>query len=175
MRDVLDRLERLGLRWYITGSEAASCYGLLRRTYDTDIVLDLEPGRFAVVARAFADDAHVVSDEVDFGDFSMASVIVSATLDKADLILRKPSPWTESTMARRAEIAHPSMGLTWVSSLEDLVLAKLVWSEGTSELQLRDCGVLLRVNADRVDGAYLDRWAPVLGVETLLGQVRRAD
>jgi hypothetical protein len=77
-------------------------------------------------------------------------------------------------MARRAEIAHPSMGLTWVSSLEDLILAKLMWSEGTSELQLRDRGVLLPVNADRIDGTYLDRWAPVLGVDPLLDQVRRA-
>lgn len=162
MRDVLDRLERLGLRWYITGSEAASCYGVLRRTFDTDIVLDLEPGRFARVRRAFDDDQHLVSDEIDYGDFSMASVIVSTTMAKAGLILRRPSPWTASTLARRQRLDHPSLGITWVSSLEDLILAKLVWSEGTSELQLRDCGMLLRVNDGRVDDAYLDRWADPL-------------
>ncbi len=174
MREVLDRLEHLGLRWYITGSEAASCYGLLRRTYDTDIVLDLEPGRFAVVRRVFDDDEHLVSDEIDYGDFSMASVIVSATMDKADLILRRPNPWTESTLQRRQLLDHPSIGTAWVSSLEDLILAKLVWSEGTSELQLRDCGILLRVNSGRVDNAYLDRWAPSLGVVGLLDGVRHA-
>lgn len=175
VRDVLDRLERLGLRWYITGSEAASCYGVLRRTYDTDIVLDLEPGRFAPVRRAFDDAQHIVSDEIDYGDFAMASVIVSATMDKADLILRRTSPWTESTLQRRQRIDHPSFGSAWVSSLEDLVLAKLVWSEGTSELQLRDCAILLRVNSGRVDDAYLDRWAPALGVTGSLDLVRHAD
>lgn len=174
MRDVLDRLESLGLRWYITGSEAASCYGVLRRTFDTDIVLDLEPGRFAGVRWAFDDDQHLVSDEIDYGDFSMAAVIVSATMAKADLILRRSSPWTTSTLARRRRLDHPSLGRAWVSSLEDLILAKLVWSEGTSELQLRDCGMLLRVNGGRTDDAYLDRWAEVLGVAPILDQVRHA-
>jgi hypothetical protein len=175
MRDVLERLDRLGLRWYITGSEAAACYGLLRTSFDTDIVLDLEPGRFARVAGAFEDDRFVVSDEIDYGDFSMASVIATGTMAKADLILRRPSPWTESTLRRRRQLGHPTLGLAWISSLEDLVLAKLVWSEGTSELQLRDCGILLRVNRGSIDDAYLDRWAAVLDVSGLLDRVRHAD
>jgi hypothetical protein len=79
MRDVLDRLEALGLRWYVTGSEAGACYGVLRQTFDTDIVLDLPPGRFPSIAGAFEDD-HAVADEIAGGDFSMASVIRPATL-----------------------------------------------------------------------------------------------
>ena len=35
------------------------------------------------------------------------------------------------------------------------MLAKLVWSEGTSELQLRDCAQLLHLNAAILDRAYL--------------------
>lgn len=173
MRDVLDRLDALGLRWYITGSEAGACYGVLRQTFDTDIVLDLAPGTFPSIAGTFEDD-FLVADEIDDGDCSMASVITQATMAKADLILRRPSPWTESTMVRRTLLAHPTMGRAWVSSLEDLILAKLVRSEGTSELQLRDCGILLRVNRGRVDDGYLDRWAPVLRVTALLAQVRDA-
>lgn len=173
MREVLDRLEALGIRWFITGSEAGACYGVLRQTFDTDIVLDLAPGHFTAVARAFEHD-HAVADEIVFGDFSMASVINRSTTEKADLILRRPSPWTESTMSRRQWTSHPSFGGTWVSSLEDLLLAKLVWSEGTSELQLRDCGILIRVNRDHLDDAYLDRWAMTLGVQRLLAELRHA-
>lgn len=172
MRDVLDRLEALGVRWYITGSEAGACYGVLRQTFDTDIVLDLPPGQFAVMAQAFESD-HAVADEIDYGDFSMASVISRSTTEKVDLILRRPSAWTESTMIRRQWTSHPSLGWVWVSSLEDLLLAKLVWSEGTSELQLRDCGILLRVNG-QIDHAYLGHWAAVLGVQRLLAEVRDA-
>ncbi len=173
MRDVLDRLEALGLRWYITGSEAAACYGVLRQTFDTDIVLDLAPGHFPDIVAVFERD-HAVADELEYGDFSVASVISRASSEKADLILRRPSPWTESSMGRRTWIDHPKLGSAWVSSLEDLILAKLRWSEGTSELQLRDCGILLRVNRDHLDGVYLDRWATRLGVDRLLSEVRRA-
>jgi hypothetical protein len=173
MRDVLDRLEALGLRWYITGSEAGACYGVLRQTFDTDIVLDLAPGHFPEIVAVFEQD-HAVADEIVFGDFSMASVISRATSQKADLILRRPSPWTESTMDRRTWLDHPTLGKAWVSSLEDLILAKLRWSEGTSELQLRDCGILLRVNRGVLDDAYLDQWAPRLGVDRLLSETRRA-
>ena len=124
-------------------SEAGACYGVLRQTFDTDIVLDLTPGHFSEIAAAFEAD-HAVADEIPYGDFSMASVIDRATSEKADLILRRSSPWTGESMDRRVRIDHPTFGPSWVSSLEDLVLAKLVLSEGTSELQLRDCGILMR-------------------------------
>ncbi len=109
MRDVLDRLEVLGLRWYITGSEAGACYGVLRQTFDTDIVLDLAPGQFPPIAGAF-EAGHIVAAEIDYGTFSMASVIDRLSMQKVDLILRRPTPWTESTMSRRARVEHPSMG-----------------------------------------------------------------
>ena len=107
MRDVLDRLEALGLRWYITSSEAGAYYGVLRQTFDIDIVLDLTPGHFSEIAAAFEAD-HAVADEIPYGDFSMASVISRATSEKADLILRRSSPWTEDTMIRRVRIDHPT-------------------------------------------------------------------
>ena len=51
------------------------------------------------------------------------------------------------------------------------MLAKLVWSEGTSELQLRDCAQLLHLNAAILDRAYLEQWAGRLGVSGLLEDI----
>ena len=45
---------------------------------------------------------------------------------------------------------------------------------GTSELQLRDCGTLIRINRDEIDGPYMQRWAAILDVATLLEGVRDA-
>ena len=69
---------------------------------------------------------------------------------------------------------HPAWGSVWVSTLEDLILAKLEWSDGVAELQLRDCASLLRMNRDVVDEAYLDRWARTLGRVDRLEAVGRA-
>ncbi len=77
-------------------------------------------------------------------------------------------------MARRRTAEHPTVGTVWVAAIEDLVLAKLMWSEGTSELQLRDCAILMRINRNEIDWIYTGRWAAVLGVAALLEQVQRA-
>lgn len=138
-----------------------------------DVVIDLDPREFALIAAEFDGD-HSIADPVDFGDFWMASIVDSSTVEKMDLIIRRPSPWAVSSMDRRIQLEHPRHGLIWVASLEDLLLAKLVWSAGTSELQLRDCGVLIRLNGGAIDWPYIDQWAPVLGVAGLLREMRDA-
>ncbi|MEJ7753424.1 MAG: hypothetical protein WKF46_10820 [Candidatus Limnocylindrales bacterium] len=88
--------------------------------------------------------------------------------------LRVPGPWAVEAMARRRTAEHPTFGTVWVAAIEDLILAKLMWSEGTSELQLRDCAILMRINRDEIDWIYTRRWAAVLSVAALLEQVQRA-
>jgi len=89
MREVFEQLERLGVRYFITGSEAAAVYGSLRQSFDTDVVIDLKPSQFDIIDRAFR-DAFVVNEPIDYGDFSMASLISIDTAAKVDLIMRVP-------------------------------------------------------------------------------------
>jgi hypothetical protein len=173
MRAVFEALDRLGIRYYVTGSVAASVYGVLRQTQDTDVVLDLDPVGFPAIARAL-EDAYAIADPIDLGDFAMASLIDMRTADKVDLILRRPGPFEASAMERRRLVDVPGLGTVWVASLEDVVVAKLVWSEGTSELQLRDAAQLTRLNGDVIDRPYLARWARLLGVGDLLDRVSDA-
>jgi len=75
-------------------------------------------------------------------------------------------------MVRRRRIEHPILGPTTMSSPEDLVLAKLEWSDGgASELQLRDVRSVVRLNDD-LDWDYLRRYAADLGIADLLESVR---
>jgi hypothetical protein len=170
MRDVLDAIDRLGIPWFVTGSVAASVHGVLRASQDVDVVVDMDVAGFAALAEALGPN-HAIAEPIDFGDFAMASVIDRATAQKVDLILRLAGPFEASSMARRQRTDIPGLGEVWVASVEDLVIAKLVWSEGTSELQLRDCEQLLRRNAARIDHAYLERWASRLGIAERLRRV----
>lgn len=172
MREVFRALDRLGIAWFVTGSEAPACYGSLRQTFDVDIVIDLPPDRFLSLAAEFPD--HAVSDPIRYEGLAMASMISPETAEKADLIMRDRSAWSGLTMERRARCAHADYGEIWVSSVEDLIVAKLEWSEGTSELQLRDCGQLIRINKNEMDWPYLERMALTLGVQALLRDVRHA-
>jgi hypothetical protein len=173
MREVFERLEMMDLPYFLTGSEALARYGQPRQTMDVDVVLGIEPVAFATVARAFETD-FVINEPIDFGGRVMASLVAIAALGKVDLILGRDDPWGKSAMSRRQRWDHPEYGLVWVSTLEDLILAKLEWSSGTSELQLRDCRNLIAVNRPVIDWPYLERWASLLGVGSALDGVRDA-
>jgi len=173
VRDVFETLDRLGIRYFVTGSVAASVYGVLRQTHDTDVVLDLTMADFGVLAHRF-EQTHGVADPIAYGDFAMASIIDRRTADKVDIILHASGRFEASAMARRERHDVPGIGLVWVASVEDLILAKLRWSEGTSELQLRDCAQLLAIVATGIDQGYLDHWAHCLGLQSLLARVRNA-
>ena len=173
MRDVFETLERLGIRYYVTGSVAASMHGVLRQTHDTDVVLDLAIAGFDSLARAL-DQSHSITEPIDDGEFAMASIIDRVSADKVDLILRVPAGFDASAMARRRRHDVPGLGSVWVASIEDVILAKLRWSEGTSELQLRDCAQLLTVGAGSIDEDHLGMWARRLGLDDLLVRVRDA-
>ena len=172
MRDVFERLEALDLPYYMTGSEALARYSQPRQTMDVDIVVAIAPARFDTIARAFAED-FVVNSPIDFGSFAMASLIARSALGKADLILGRDDAWSRAALERRERWEHPLYGPLWVTSLEDLLLAKLEWSQGASELQLRDCRLLIELNPG-VDWLYVQRWASTLGVGPLLDEVRHA-
>lgn len=173
MRDVFETLDRLGIRYFVTGSVAASVHGVLRQTYDTDVVVDLAIAGFGPVAALLA-PSYSIADPIDYGDFAMASIIDRTTADKVDLILQVPGAFEASAMSRRRRHDVPGLGPVWVASVEDIVIAKLRWSEGRSELQLRDCRQLLAIGGDAVDDAYLAGWARRLGLVELLRQVRDA-
>ena len=170
VRDALGRLEAAGLRWYLTGSEALGPYAVPRQTDDTDVVVDLPASDFERVFAPF-EDAFAVARPIRTPGRWLASLVSLEGWGKVDIVLRDDDPWGRVALERRRRFEHPAYGPVWLSSPEDLLLAKLEWSEGTSELQLRDCVELLRANPG-LDRAYLDRHAAVLGVADLLARVR---
>ena len=172
MREVFERLEALELPYYMTGSEALARYSQPRQTMAVDIVVAIAPARFGTIARAFERD-FLGNEPIDVGSFAMASLIARSALGKADLILGRDDPWSRAALERRERWDHPLYGALWVTSLEDLLLAKLEWSQGVSELQLRDCRLLIELNPG-LDWSYVERWASSLGVRPLLDEVRRA-
>jgi hypothetical protein len=170
---VFRALESMGLRWYLTGSEALAADGAPRQTMDTDVIVEAAPAVLDRLGATLA-DGYLYAEPIHAGGRWMASLIDRSAMGKVDLIVRDPDGWGRAALGRRVAWRHPAWGPVWVSTLEDLVLAKLEWSEGTSELRLRDCASLLRMNRDRVDMAYLSRWAGVLGIADRLDRALHA-
>ena len=91
------------------------------------------------------------------------NVIDTATGWKVDLIIRKDRPFSIREFERRQPVRIAGVD-TAVASVEDTILAKLEWAKvGGSDRQRSDVVTMLTVQADRIDTAYLEEWADILG------------
>jgi hypothetical protein len=165
-----DRLSGLGIAFMLTGSFALAYYATPRMTRDLDFVAALEDGDVATLVAAFASDFYVDADDVRTAVASerLFNLMHLESGIKVDFIVRKSSEYRKVEFERRRPVTLAGMQ-TWIVSIEDLILSKLVWALGSaSEMQRRDVRQLL---AQSPDMNYIRRWAPDLGVSDLLDEL----
>lgn len=171
---VVERLNRARIAYMLSGSTAMNVYAEPRMTRDIDVVVEIGPATVDAIAAASAADFYCDRDMirqavVREGSFN---VIHTPTVIKVDCIVRKNSPYRRMEFERRRSVMVRGCPVQIVSP-EDLVLSKLVWAKPShSEVQLRDVRNLVAC-VEAMDWEYLDRWAAVLDVQTLLSEVRR--
>jgi hypothetical protein len=167
---VSDRLSARGLPFMLTGSFALAYYATPRMTRDLDIVVALNERDVDALVTTFASDFYIDADAARIAVLSerMFNLMHLESGVKVDLIVRKSSEFRQVEFARRQPVAIAGIR-TWIVSCEDLILSKLVWAlESNSELQRRDIHQLL---AEAIDLDYIRKWAPQLGVTTLLNEL----
>jgi hypothetical protein len=167
---VSDRLSAHGLSFMLTGSFALAYYATPRMTRDLDIVVALNEKDVDALVAAFESDFYIDADAARAAILSerMFNLMHLESGVKVDLIIRKSSEFRQVEFGRRRQVAIAGIQ-TWIVSCEDLILSKLVWAlDSNSELQRRDIRQLL---AGAIDLDYIRKWAPNLGVTTLLDEL----
>ncbi len=179
VREVVDAFEALAIPYALGGSMASSLHGVFRFTTDADLTAEPFPGREAAFVGRFGDEYDVSLDAVRAAVRARSSfnVINTSVGFKVDVFLARDRPFDRSVMARRRpwDVGGPPERPVSVVSAEDIVLHKLEWYRiggGSSDRQWSDVLGVLRVQAGRLDEAYLDRWAAELGVADLLAGAR---
>ena len=171
-RDVIERLDGAAIGCFVTGSEAMAIHGLAyRATNDIDLVIRLDPAAYEARLRPVFEPAYLVNQPLRIGHRWLGAVIHVTAVGKADLIMRDPDPWGEAAFARRVRVDDPALGQVWVSSVEDLLIAKLEFADGDrGGLQARDCR---RIAESRpgLDLDYVRAQASGLGLAALLSEV----
>lgn len=161
LRDVTLRLNRLEVPFMVTGSMAMMFYSLIRMTRDIDLVVELKLEDVDRFLDAFEPDYYVFPDEVRAALRArrMFNAIHQQSVIKVDFISRKESEYGKMAFFRRRTFQVRGFD-TWVTSPEDLILAKLAWSrQSRSEMQKKDIKALLAANCDR---AYVLEWVEKL-------------
>ncbi len=171
LKIVGERLDSARVPFMLTGSFALGYYAKPRMTRDLDFVVALIEAHVPQLLAVLSPDFYVDEDEARSAIRTrrMFNLMHLTSGIKIDLIVRKDSAYRQVEFARRKSVDLGGVH-TWLVSREDLILSKLLWArDANSELQMRDVQALLE---EPVDQAYLNEWAPKLGVDRMLTAVR---
>ena len=168
-------LEELGVPYVIGGSLASSVHGTLRSTGDVDFVVDLRAEHVVPFVQALGDDFYVpenrVTQSVDTGQ--SFNIIALEQMFKVDFFVAKDKAFELSQLSRgeALRISRAATPQVYVSTPEDVVVAKLIWYRKGGEIsdrQWQDVQGVLRVQAGSLDEDYMARMAAEVGVTDLL-------
>jgi hypothetical protein len=163
-------LNRLGVKYVISGSVAAILYGEPRLTHDVDFVVFLRGEDVARLRVAFpSPEFYLPPPEVIHGELAREqrgqfNVIHADTGFKADFYLAGRDGFHAWAFrhARRMEFRGEPVT---VAPPEYVIVRKLEYfREGGSEKHLRDIRAIRHVSADQIDQRALDEWIARQGV-----------
>lgn len=176
LRLAVSSLERLGIAYMVVGSIASMSYGEPRLTRDIDIVIDLSESQVDDFCAVFADPDFYLSKPAILAAIRarhMFNVIHTTSGNKLDFVLSRRDPWGKTQMERRQKVLVLSDLEAFVATPEDVVLGKLWYHQlGASDRHLRDIAGVLRVMGNKLDAAYVDRWANQLGFSETWAMVK---
>lgn len=168
LKTVVEALEECGIPFMLTGSIAGAYYALPRATQDADLVVDPSADQLDSLVQLLRNRGLYVSETAaaealrERGQFNAIDPKMGW---KIDLIIRKDRSFSVLEFSRRlpGTVEGVEVALT---SLEDLILAKLEWAGmGDSDLQRRDVLQLTEAGWDHLDRTYISKWATALGIE----------
>ena len=167
LRSVVEWLNASGIPYMLTGSVASAFHGAGRATMDVDLVVDPQAAQLTDLLARIASSGAYVSEDAAFEALlhrTMFNVVDTESGWKADLIVRKHRPFSETEFARRTAVDYFGVRLE-IASVEDVILSKLESAKlGGSARQLEDVRALIDLNRDTLDYEYLRKWVAALGI-----------
>lgn len=166
-----DPLNKLGVRYAITGSVAMIAYGETRFTNDVDLVVLLDREHILQLPKLFSPsefycppvEVMLVEAARDLG--GQFNIIHHQSGFKADLYLSGRDPLNEWALAR-AERVDVGEAFVMFAPPEYVILRKLeFFRSGGSEKHLRDIRSILRVTPTLPERAELERQIAARGLQ----------
>jgi len=177
LRYAVAALEKLGTRYFVTGSTASLFFGEPRLTNDIDVVVDLGEGDIERFCAEFPQPEFYLSEEAvrravaQKGSFN---ILHPASGLKVDVIVPADTMFNRSRFARVQRIRTDADLQASFTSAEDLIVKKMeFFREGGSEKHLRDIAGILKISGESLDYDYVESWAENLGLETIWRTILR--
>ncbi len=174
-------LNRIEIRYFITGSQATIAFGEPRFTNDIDVVVDLNLNNCDAFCNGFpSDDYYLNRDTVrqEISRQGMFNIIHPASGLKIDVVIPSQGNIDEQRFNRSISFQIAEDCLASFSSPEDIIAQKLLWHQmGGGERHLRDIAGILKIRNEKIDRDYIGRQVLKLGVadlwQELLGKLNQ--
>jgi hypothetical protein len=173
LKIVVEKLEACDIAYMIAGSFAGNVHGMPRTTHDADVIVEIDESNLEKFAQSLGKDFYfdVEAARDAIRSKFMCNALHYDTGFKVDFFIRKNKAFALSEFERR-EIIDLLGRPCWFATAEDTILAKLEWSKmGESERQFNDAVNIAKVQGEKLDFNYLQRWAADLQIENLLNRL----
>jgi hypothetical protein len=156
------RLNKMGMRYMVTGAVASIIYGEPRLTYDIDVVIELKSEQSEKIGEAFPSDQfycppmEIVRLEAERPLRGHFNIIHHETGLKADFYTMGKDKLHSWGMSNRKRIDLEGEPL-WLAPVEYVILRKLeYYREGESEKHLQDIISILEISSDQINFQQLE-------------------
>jgi hypothetical protein len=173
--DVAEILNALDIPYLIGGSVASTLMGEMRATEDVDIVADLKIEKVVLLLQSLQPRFYVSEDAVrDAIRYKRSfNLIDNESLGKVDIFILKDNAFPKIEFQRRRSqlVRQNPDRMLVLPTPEDIILQKLTWyrmTKNESQRQWRDVLGVLKLQGDRLDFEYLQKWALELELSDLL-------
>ena len=162
-------LERIGVRYFITGSQATIAYGEPRFTNDIDVVVELNETNFETFCDGFPESEFYLNRESARQECcrqGMFNIIHPDSGQKIDVVVAKRDSYDQLRMNRGVKVPITDDCTAVFSSPEDIIVKKMEWHQmGGGDRHLRDIAGILKVRGDSLDLEYISHHASELGLQ----------
>ena len=177
---VILSLTKYNIKYMITGSIVSSIQGEPRSTHDIDMIIRVE--NVDVIKKLLFDfkqpDFYLDEYSIDeaIKDRSMFNLIDVMNGEKVDFWILTDSEFDKSRFSRKESITIDDLEIN-ISSPEDTILAKLLWSKmsGGSKKQFIDAFRIYEIQKDILNISYIEKWAVSLDIKDLWDDIKKSN
>lgn len=172
LRDFVQKMQRLGIEYMVTGSYAMAAYGEIRMTRDVDVVVAMTAGDAQRFFHVFSDEYYVshASMQRAIERRSMFNLVSNRHGGKIDCIIPKDDEFARASFGRRYRVRVSDLEF-WTTTREDLIVAKVrLASDTRSEMQIRD---IANLTSRTYDAEYVTGWIGRLGLGDIWVEVEK--
>jgi hypothetical protein len=176
LRELVAALNHAGISYMVVGSFASNLYGTGRGTQDIDVVVSANADQIRASLNSFSKNQYYFDVDAALEACRRKSMFNILDMErgwKIDIIFQKSGAFHQQAFSRRKAAQIEGVDV-FALTPEDVIISKLEWARmGESSRQLEDVAGVLKVQKDKLDFSYIQKWVQDLSLIAQWSQAQK--